>query len=257
MLTEIPVEQFSQAVEAVAHAVLEEVEWERAPVDALAVAERLDLVVARDANMDVRARFVRLEGVAGLAGGIGQGTILMGDEPRVERRQWAVAHEIGESMAARVFVRLGVSLVDIPPAGRERVANHLANALLLPQQWFARDGKQFDWDLPKLKTAYSTASHELIARRMLEMSPPVMITLFDQGALQWRKSNVLRRPPMLTTVESSAWRAAFETVQATLVATSDLPEGINQVQCWPVHEPGWRREIMRTELAEWQSLLFH
>lgn len=251
MLTEIPVEQFSQAVESVARAVLDEVEWQRPPVDALRMAERLNLVVARDCNMQVRARFVQLQGVAELAGGAGQGTILMGDEPRPERRHWAVAHEIGEAMASRVFVRLGVSLVDIPPAGRERVANHLANCLLLPHDWFASDGEALGWDLFELKRLYSTASHELIARRMLEMTPPVMISLFDQGALQWRKSNALRRPPLLTTAESNAWRAAFETAQATEYEASALPEGMARVQCWPVHEPGWRREILRTELVEW------
>ena len=251
MLTEIPTEQFIVAVEAVAEAVLDEVEWERPPVDALAVAERLNLVVACDANMGTRARFVRLGTGTSMGGGAGRGAILVASEPRPERRQWAIAHEIGEAMAARVFVRVGVSLVDIPPTGRERVANHLANCLLLPREWLASDGEAFGWDLLELKRIYATASHELIARRMLELTPPVMISLFDQGALQWRRSNALHRPPMLMTNESTAWRAAFETGRASSCAASELPEGIRQVQCWPIHEPGWRREIMRTELDEW------
>jgi len=89
----------------------------------------------------------------------------MGEEPRLERRQWAVAHEVGESIAQRVFVRMGVSFVDIPPAGRERVANHLASCLLLPRDWLISDGEAVEWDLTELKKIYSTASHELIARR--------------------------------------------------------------------------------------------
>jgi len=66
MLTEIPAEQFSVTVETVVREVLAEVEWFRPPVDALAIAERLGLVVARDTTMDVRARFVRLSGVGGM-----------------------------------------------------------------------------------------------------------------------------------------------------------------------------------------------
>ncbi len=257
MLTEIPAEQFAATLEAVAAEVLAEVEWPGAPVDALAVAKRLGLLVARDSKMDVRARFVRLSPTSGgptgrdERGGTGRGTIMLADDPRPERRQWAVAHEVGETMAHRVFVQLGVPLVEIPPAGREQVANQLASCLLLPRDWLAADGEAVDWDLPELKRIYETASHELIARRMLEMKPPVMVTLFDQGALQWRRSNVGNRPPCLTEAETSVWRAAFESGQATEYEESKLPEGISQIRCWPVHEPGWRREILRTDLLEW------
>ncbi len=262
MLTEIPAEQFAATVEAVASEVLAEVEWSGPPVDLLAVAERLGLVVARDTAMNVRARFVRLSPMGGGPMGrgpagrdkvdrAGRGTIMLADDPRPERRQWAVAHEVGESLAFRVFSRLEVSLIDIPPTGRERVANYLASCLLLPREWLAAEGEAVGWDLLELKQVFSTASHELIARRMLEMSPPVMITLFDQGALQWRRCNVGRRPPSLTSAEASVWRAAFESGQATEFEENALPEGINQIRCWPVHEPGWRREILRTELVDW------
>ena len=247
MLTEIPAEQFSATVAEVAREVLAEVEWRQPPVDTIEVAKRLNLVVARDSTMEVRARFVRLSEL----GKAGRGTILLADELRLERRQWAVAHEVGESMAYRVFAMLGVPLVDIPPAGRERVSNHLASCLLLPRNWLATDGEAVGWDLVELKRIYATASHELIARRMLEMAPPVMVTLFDQGALQWRRSNALRRPPDLTAAESSVWRAAFESGKATECEATELPDGINQIRCWPIHEPGWRREILRTELIEW------
>ena len=257
MLTEIPAEQFATTVEAVAREVLAEVEWNRPPIDTLVIAERLGMVVARDTAMEVRARFVRLNPTSGdprgrgEEGRAGRGTILLADDPRPERRQWAVAHEVGESLAHRVFVRLGVSLIDLPSSGRERVANHLASCLLLPRDWLAADGEAVGWDLLELKQIFSTASHELIARRMLEMMPPVIVTLFDQGALQWRRSNVAHRPPALTSAEASVWRSAFERSEATEYAESELPEGISHIRCWPVHEPGWRREILRTDLVEW------
>ncbi len=247
MLTEIPAEQFSTTVEEVARAVLTEVDWYRPPVNLLEVADRLSLVVARDSTMGVRGRFVNL----GTEGSSAQGTILIADDPRPERTQWSVAHEVGESIAHRVFVRLGVSLSDIPPAVRERVANQLASCLLLPREWFADDGESVGWDLLALKRIYSTASHELIARRMLAMSPTVIVTMFDQGAQQWRQSNTAVRPPKLSAAESDVWRAAFETGHASACDDRDLPDGVRQIRSWPVHEPGWRREFVRTELVAW------
>ena len=244
MLTEIPAEQFAAALDACADQVLQEAEVAAPPVDAVLLARRLNLEVACDLTMDVRARFVRL-------GKAGQGTILVADDPRPERRQWAVAHEIGESAAHRVFDHLGVELSDIPPTGRERVANRLASCLLLPRAWFAADGRAVDWDLIALKAVYRTASHELIARRMLEMSPPVIVTLFDQGRPQWRRSNVLRRPPSLTPPECQTWRRVSDGGRAAGYDGGDLPEGIDDVRCWPVHEPEWQREILRTGLEGW------
>jgi hypothetical protein len=120
MLTEIPPEQYAAALDACADEVLREVEISAPPVDAILMARRLRLQVASDTAMDVRARFVRL-------GGMAEGTILLADDPRPERRQWAVAHEIGEFVAHRVVELLGVELADLPPSGREAVASRLAS----------------------------------------------------------------------------------------------------------------------------------
>jgi len=247
MLSEIPSEQFAAAIDSCVREVLAEGSIVRPPVDALLLAGRLDLLVARDSGMEGRARFVRL----GQGGGAGQGTILLADEPRAERRHWAIAHEVGESVAHRVFASLGVSPVDIPTAGRERVANQLASGLLLPHDWFAADGNSLGWDLLELKKIYATASHELIVRRMLEMQPTVIVTLFDQGQTQWRQSNVVGRPPRLTMPEIETWRTTHQQGKPARYCGEDLPEGIEDVRCWAVHEPGWRREILRMELERW------
>lgn len=251
MFAEIPAEQLTRAIEWCARELLAEADIDRPPVDSLVVAERLGLVVAREGAASQRARFVRLAAVAAAD----QGTILLADEPRPERRQWAVAHEIGEFAAHRVFSFLGIPLADIPPHGREQIANHLANALLLPGKWFRTDGACVGWDLLELKQIYSTASHELIARRMLEMPVPVIITLFDQGRPVWRKSNVLRHPPPLTPAELATWRQAHALGEPTRYESSrtDQPllDAVVDIRCWPVHEPDWQREILRTGLEEW------
>ncbi len=246
MLPDIPAEQFAIALDACAAELLAATEMTRPPVDTFLLAERLNMVVARDSTMESRGRLVRLRAGASA----GRGTILLADEPRPERRYWTVAHEIGESVAYRVFGALGVDATDAPVAARERVANHLASCLLLPRCWFLEEARAVDWDLLELKQCFRTASHELIARRMLEMSPPVIITLFDQGKPQWRRSNSLCRIPKLTEEEKQTWYAAFDGGKASQFAGDHLPEEVVDVRCWPIHEPGWRREILRTALAE-------
>jgi hypothetical protein len=148
-----------------------------------------------------------------------------------------------------VFDRLGVSFDEALPTARELVANRLASSLLLPRRWFAADGAELDWDLLELKARYATASHELIARRMLEMRPPIVITMFDLGRIRWRRSNVASRPPALVPEERSAWREAH-TTGLLAFATLDAESGLERVRCWPIHEPNWKREIMRSEVAE-------
>src|SRR5262245_41693389 len=104
MLAEIPVEQVVDAVEGVAGELLAEAEIAGPPVDARLLARRLGLTVLRGAAMAERARFVRVTD----GGGPETATILVAEEDRPERRQWAVAHEIAEASVQRLFERLGV-----------------------------------------------------------------------------------------------------------------------------------------------------
>jgi hypothetical protein len=248
MFSEIPEDEFAAALDACAAEVLWEAGVFEPPVDALAVADGLGLVVARDCGMPCRGRYVRLAEQAALGGG--QGTIVVGDAERPEREQWAVAHEIGESVAHRVFERLGVAFEEARPTSREVVANRFASALLLPRRWFASDGRDLAWDLIALKERYDTASHELIARRMLEMRQPIVITICDLGRVHRRISNVSARPPQMLPEEKAIWQ---EVHQTGLPAWERLDAecGLELVHCWPIHEPDWKREILRSEVVEW------
>lgn len=247
MLAEIPDDEFAAAVDACAAEALWEAGITGPPIDALAVAEGLRLEITRDFSMPHRGRFVRLADREDSGGGLG--TIVVGVAERPEREQWAVAHEIGESIAYRVFERLGVGFDEALPTARELVANRFASALLLPRRWFAVDGRDYDWDLLELKHRYSTASHELIARRMLEMRSPVVITVCDQGRVHWRQSNVTARPPEMLHEERTAWHEVHESGVA-LDQRLDAELGLERVRCWALHEEGWKREIVRSEIAE-------
>lgn len=245
MFLDIPIDQIQSVLDEIGEAVLSEAQISTPPVNTVQVAERLGLIVAGDSKMAGRARFVRL-GHGGRHGGrVGQGAIMVSPEERPERLQWAVAHEIGEFMAHRVFKALGVSPVDAEPGAREEVANELAGRILLPRQWLLSEGSECDWDLLELKNRFATASHELIARRMLDSTAPIVVTLFDQDRLTWRRTNLGSRPPALSEKEITTRRATHNEAQ-----TTEHEDGICRIRCWAIHEPSWRREIMRTELLD-------
>jgi hypothetical protein len=84
------------------------------------------------------------------------------------------------------------------------------------------------------------------------MSPGVIITLADHGKQVWRRSNRHFRTPPMTPPEIDAWKVAHNQNQPAWCERQELPEGIEDVRAWPVHEPEWKREIIRTALAdEW------
>ena len=240
MLPAITPDDLSAALDAVGMEVLDAAGIDRPPVDAIRLARRLGITVAVDDRQRGRARYVRLRGPRGRKP---RPTILLRPEPRRERRHWAVAHEIGEHVAYRVFGLLSVDPREAAPNAREKVAMYLATRLLLPSPWFAADATTCAWDLLRLKSRYATASHELIARRMLDLGPPVIISIFDLGQLSFRGSNVPGQVPPPSSGEMACWRA---------VHTRNVPEestdGPHKIQAWPVHEPGWKREILRTEV---------
>jgi hypothetical protein len=139
---------------------------------------------------------------------------------------------------------LGIGALELPDGGRERLANLLANRLLLPGDWFGPDGRRCGWDLLALKQIYGTASHEIIARRMLDFSTPVMISVYDHNQLTWRRSNVPGCLPALSRSEIACRRCAYETGE---------PAQEDNVTAWAIHEPDWKREIVRVELNDFDQ----
>ncbi|MEM9185396.1 MAG: ImmA/IrrE family metallo-endopeptidase [Planctomycetota bacterium] len=246
MAPELTAEELGAAMDGCVAEVLWEVACDAPPVDAFAVAYALGVVVAEDANQASRARYARW---ADTNSSGDTRVILVRPEDRPERRQWAVAHEIGELTAHRVFYRLGVLPTDVAPTDRESIANGLASRLLLPTAWLRRDGAELDWDLLDLKQVYATASHELIARRWLEACRmPVVVTVMDHAEVSWRRTNFAGVRPPLFLAEREAWRECHESGLAVEFASRQA--SVERARCWPVHEPAWRREVLLTELPE-------
>jgi predicted transcriptional regulator len=176
-----------------------------------------------------------------------QPAILLRPEPRHERRQWAVAHELGELWAERVFDQLDIDPRAAESGLREAVANQLACRLLLPTEWFHPAALHADWDLTALKRKFDTASHELIARRMLDFNDPAMlITVVDLGRVSFRACNQRGFRPALTAAEARCQSATHRRGVGTKFQDAQW-----SIRCWAIHEPGWKREII---CAQWKTV---
>lgn len=253
MLTEIPAEEYLATLDRCAEDLLWEAGVDRPPVDAFLLAERLGLVVGRDQRLDGRARYARLSTRAGRAS---LESVFVAEEDRPERSGFAVAHEIGESRAHRVYESLGVDPREAAPSARESVANALAGRLLVPRRWLTGFWRDAEGDLFDLKQVFATASHELIARRALEcVRAPLIVTVTDHGRVAWRRWNLSGPTPPRLRLETDCQQYAHETGQPAWGDGRDEPHSaggapIERVRCWPIHEPGWRREITFTELVD-------
>lgn len=252
MFRDIPSEQITEVVDACADQLRWEAGVSEPPMDACHVASASGMVVVSEDGLSHRGRFVRV-GEAGRC--TTREVILVGRDERPERKQWAIAHEVGESAVQRVFTELGAHSEEAAARAREWDASALATCLLLPRRWFLPDAQLHDWDLMALKQKYATASHELIARRMLQIQPPIIVTICDQGALRWRRSNVTGTPSAMSARETSVWQQAHRLNSPITVPLDPGTTAVECTRCWPVHEPGWQREIIRTQIAEWGCLI--
>lgn len=249
MWGDITAEEANEALDRCAEEILWECGVTQPPVDAAVVAMRLGLSVAHDSCLPSRAALVRLEGDSAATN---SAVILLGEEERYERLQFSLAHEIGEFAAPRLLERLRISPYDLPAAAREKVANAIAGRLLVPTARLKQTASDCRWDLLEIKQHFATASHELIARRMLDMPPPIVVTLSDQGRMTWRRTNCRFSPGALLPQEIEALHDCHQLGIAVEREHLDTSAGPLRIQCWPVHEPGWKREIMRVEIHAWE-----
>jgi len=231
--------EYVEVLDGVVQEALEAAKVHEPPVDPFRIAQALGVRVVWDSRLPERGRYVRLrqEGIF-----CSPAAMILQRHPRPERRYWAAAHELAEHLIYQAAQRLGLLSEEEWAAYRERIANHLAARILLPTNWFCQDGRRLDWDLRALKIRYPTASHETIARRMLDMEEPVIISIFDQGTLTWRRANRPGRVPPRAQAETIAWQIAHHQRRDHQQYSDQL-----RVRAWAVHEPGWRREILRTE----------
>jgi hypothetical protein len=205
-------------------------------VDAVQLAERhLGIEVCVDGRQPGRGRAQKNRGGK---------LIYLRPEPSAERRQWTVAHEIGEHLRQQLLERLAGG-GDAPVMTGESLANLFAYRLLTPTCWFAEDARNLDYVLPDLKQRYGTASHEVIAWRLLDLPEPCVITIIDNEHVSRRRSNAWPVTRQLAPAE----QACLEYVHHYSRARRVQADGWT-VWGWPVHQPDWRREVLRSVYEE-------
>lgn len=247
-MTHLTTEEITLAFDEVAATVLDKARWFEPPVDALEIARRLGIDVARDDRQTGRARYARLALPGHDRHDDPHAAIFLRSDPRRERVQWAVAHELGEHVSPLLFARLNLAPHETSPGMREHLANQFAGQLLLPTDWFQQAGEATAWDLLELKATFATASHELIARRMLELGPSAVMTVVDQGAITWRRASDGRGGRTWFPGEQECWQQTHQQNQ-TLARATD----VGRVHAWPLHEADWKREIVRFEPTGWEE----
>lgn len=204
---------------------------DKPPVDCIALAQKfLGIVICLDSRQPNRGRTQRAAG---------QKQIFLRPEPREERHQWTVAHAIGEHLKPELLRRLGVE--NSRGLSGESLANLFGRRLLVPTVWFAADSPSLDHDLLALKKLYSTASHEVIAWRWLDLSDPCIVTIVDNDAIHRRRSNAWPTRRELTDPERRCQQHV-----SSHSKPHRLRSGNQTIHCWPIHQHDWKREILRT-----------
>jgi hypothetical protein len=165
------------------------------------------------------------------------------DAPRgsEESRQWSAAQAIGEHLKPDLLRRLGFDPASRQSLPGESLAGLLARRLLTPTNWFGADARASGWDVPELKRFYDTAGYEVVAWRLLDLPEPCVITIVENDHVHRRRSNAWRVNKTLQPAERECQRYVHHYSRPRVVSA----EGWT-VQGWPLHEPDWKREILRS-----------
>jgi Zn-dependent peptidase ImmA (M78 family) len=229
----LPLQDITDVIDRVIEQLLDAAGCTSPPVDAIALAQRhLGMVVCQNRRQEQRGKAQRSAGLK---------QIVLRPEPTEERHQWTVAHEIGEYHKAVLLERLGIAPERTAPLAGESLANLFAYRLLLPSCWFAADARRCRFDLAELKQRYGTASHEVIAWRLLDLSEPCIITVIDNDHVSKRRSNAWPANRLLSPAEDECRRYVNSYSRPYFFRKENWT-----VQGWPIHQTDWKREILRS-----------
>jgi Zn-dependent peptidase ImmA (M78 family) len=230
-------EEVTHVVDRLVEELLAEASVTKPPVDAIKLAQgHLGMIVCLDNRQPQRGRAQRAAG---------RKQIYLRPEPTEERHQWTVAHEIGEHLKTTLLERLSLEPEETRSMAGESLANLFAHRLLVPTCWYANDVAETEYDLPKLKKRYRTASHEVLALRLLDLPAPCIITIIDNDHIHKRRSNFWAVRKKLEPPEERC---------RILVNKHGKPHTVRAagwtVRGWPVHQADWKREILRSLVDE-------
>jgi hypothetical protein len=233
----LPQIDMSVQLEEVDHLVsrlLMRAELDQPPFDALEIARRLRIDVIIDNDQAGRARHKLLRG---------RSTIFVKQDDRAERLQWSVAHELGEIFSFELKIDATETAID--SGIREQIASEIGTRLLLPEPVFSKAARASRLDLSELKEQFATASYELIARRLLTVGVPVVVSQFDNGHVVRRSSPNGKVSQRLSPLEQFSWQQAHTTSQPQQHSDESI-----LTRTYAIHEANWKREFQITTPLE-------
>ncbi len=233
MFDDMPREDVVATVDRMVEELLRAANIQKPPVDTIALAQgHLGMVICMDKRQAQRGRAQRTAG---------KKQIYLRPEPREERHQWTVAHEIGEHIKSDLLARLGMEPGETRAMAGESLANLFAYRLLVPTCWFAEDAPSLDYDLLALKEKYATSSHEVLAWRFLDLPEPCIVTILDNDTITRRRSNSWPIKRKLEAAEEKCQKYVHQNSRPRRVQENGWT-----VQGWPVHQTDWKREVLRS-----------
>jgi hypothetical protein len=224
---ELTREDVTVAADAVLDDLFEAAAITRHPIDAVALARHLGLVLTPESP------------------GRGRGAGGLRPVPTAERLQWAAAQEVAVRLRPAFLLRLGLSEEGPRPLFAESPTNLLALRLLLPTAWFTASARECGYDVLELHALYATASPAQVAWRLLDLAEPCVISVVDNGTVTQRRSNAWRVPRGLTEAEAECQRYVHHYSRPRRVRARGW-----DVHGWPIHQVDWKREILRGVVEE-------
>jgi len=221
---ELSREDVCRAIDALVEEMLEEAGIAEPPVDAAALARHLGLEPAD------RARRGRARPAPG--------------EVTPEQTQREAALALAEHLKDDLLARLGIEDGPRPMLG-ESPARLFVERLLVPQSWLVGEARACGYDLLELKGRFSTASHEAIAWRLLDLDQPCVVTVIDNERVARRRGNAGNVSKQLAPAEMACLRQVQKYSRPCRVSEDGL-----DVRGWPIHSADWKREILRSVIEE-------
>jgi Zn-dependent peptidase ImmA (M78 family) len=159
----------------------------------------------------------------------------------VETQQWTAAHAIGKHLEANLQQRIGLDPKESRGLKGESLANLFAGRLLVPTRWLAEESQNTGHDLFALKERFASASHEVIAWRLLDLPEPCIITVMDNDRVERRRSNAWWINRELSVPEK---RCRQQMQDAG--GPCEYREDGWTVQGWPLPGGDGKREVLRS-----------
>jgi predicted transcriptional regulator len=119
-----------------------------------------------------------------------------------EQQQTVAAQGVARAILPDVLRRLDI----VPGSESKQAATHfrglIAARLLIPQKMFRQALRECKYDVPALKSVFTTATFEACGLRLLDLDQPCVVAIVDDGVVAARRGNLVPASKKLTAAET-------------------------------------------------------